>query len=234
MPCTNKECPFFVEGQYWNGISWPLWVTFIGGISSSYLLSLTLIFAEILTSDLIMEAERMCNTQACLSRQRHLSWVTHKFLKFKPSTVRPSLFVMKSWVYYCYYHTLPPTEWCSKVKHWIDHISKLADLRDSIITNYGTEAKIDWEVLHNAGCTCDDTDLPHHVSSVEEIAFMMYELRVSLESWVSDLGKPLAVTVARSSLDDFCPPDQVENIQKDTLEVISSTLQQVVVHLLYQ
>lgn len=110
----------------------------------------------------------------------------------------------------------------------------MAELRDSIFASYGAEAKIDWDIVHNAGCTCDDTELPHHISSPEEIAGMMSELRVNLEGWVSDFDKPLAVTVARSSLDDFCPPDQVEFIQEQTLNVLRSTLENVAVHLLYK
>ena len=45
--------------------------------------------------------------------------------------------------------------------------------------------------------------------------------------------RPLAVTVARSSLDDFCPADQVDFIQEKTLEVLATTLGNVKAHLLY-
>ena len=73
--------------------------------------------------------------------------------------------------------------------------------------------------------------------SKNEACQKVRELGSHLERWVAsstELGTPLAVTVARSSLDDFCPPEQVEFIQEQTLDVISSTIENVAVHLLYK
>ena len=113
------------------------------------------------------------------------------------------------------------------------HLPKIRDLRDSIHANYGEDAEIDWEIVHNAGCTCDDTELPHHVSEPGEIQELLTQFLVTLEKWTETGSRPLAVTVARSSLDDFCPAHQVEDIQEKTLQIVKSTLGQVVIHLLY-
>lgn len=74
------------------------------------------------------------------------------------------------------------------------------------------ESGVDWELVHDAGCTIDDDthQLPHHVSSKEEIDSLM-ETFCSL---VTRLPQPTLVTVARSSEDDYCPPHQVDGIQE--------------------
>ena len=57
-----------------------------------------------------------------------------------------------------------------------------------------------------SGCTCDDTELPHHVSTNDEISRLM----TSSLGLLRKIGAKIsAVTIARSSLDDFCPQDQV-------------------------
>ena len=52
---------------------------------------------------------------------------------------------------------------------------------------------IDYSLLHEGGCTCDDTELPHHISSNRQIA----ELVDCVQDVVSHLKKPTIVTVAR-------------------------------------
>lgn len=74
------------------------------------------------------------------------------------------------------------------------------------------EEGVYWELVHDAGSTIDDDahQLPHHVSSQEEIDSLM-EAFCSL---VACLPQPTLVTMARSSVDDYCPPDQVDGIQE--------------------
>lgn len=77
--------------------------------------------------------------------------------------------------------------------------------------------EVDWAMVHEAGQTFDDSELPHHVSSSVEIQSLLRQTELLL-SW---LGKqPTVVTVSRSSEDDYCPPDQVEEIQEGLLGLL--------------
>lgn len=78
--------------------------------------------------------------------------------------------------------------------------------------------EIDWEMIHEAGLTCDDTELPEHVSTKQEIEYL-------LEFGLNDLLKvlpynPVIVTISRSSEDDYCPPEVVDWIQNQVLELL--------------
>ncbi|NXF91001.1 CE022 protein, partial [Eubucco bourcierii] len=76
----------------------------------------------------------------------------------------------------------------------------------------------DYEMVHQAGLTCDYMELPHHVSSEEEMEGLIQSIKVLLK----DLPKPALVTVARSSLDDYCPSEQVDIIQEKVLSLLGS------------
>ncbi|CAC5384838.1 UPF0489 protein C5orf22 [Mytilus coruscus] len=98
----------------------------------------------------------------------------------------------------------------------IDHPSKdlILILKEAILNK---EENPDFLLLHEAGCTCDDTELPHHVSSEGEITLLISAVQETL----SHFHKPVMVTMARSSItDEYCPPDQVESIQEQTLEML--------------
>lgn len=75
---------------------------------------------------------------------------------------------------------------------------------------------VNFDLLHEAGCTCDDTELPHHVSSQEEITLLVD----ATQEFLSHMKRPTIITMARSSQDDYCPPDQVESIQNSVLEIL--------------
>ncbi|XP_076044171.1 misexpression suppressor of ras 6 isoform X2 [Oratosquilla oratoria] len=77
---------------------------------------------------------------------------------------------------------------------------------------------VDWGIVHNAGCTCDDpkSELPHHISSEEDIR----KLAGNLDKMLSAIKEPTLVTMARSSLDDYCPPDQVDMVEEEICNVL--------------
>lgn len=79
---------------------------------------------------------------------------------------------------------------------------------------------VDWEMIHNAGCTCDDTELPEHVSSIDEMKSMM---ELSFSRLLNFLPTfPTIVTISRSSDDDYCPPEDVDWIEGEVLKLLKS------------
>ncbi|XP_025938139.1 UPF0489 protein C5orf22 homolog isoform X2 [Apteryx rowi] len=87
----------------------------------------------------------------------------------------------------------------------------------------------DYEMVHQAGLTCDYMELPHHVSTEEEIEVLIESIKVLLKN----MPKPTLVTVARSSLDDYCPSEQVDVIQEKVLNLLHSVYGTLDVHLDY-
>ncbi|KAJ1519531.1 hypothetical protein ONE63_004812 [Megalurothrips usitatus] len=78
---------------------------------------------------------------------------------------------------------------------------------------------IDWEEVNNAGCTCDEDGLPHHVSSREDITKM---IDVSFGGLLAQLPySPSMITISRSSADNYCPPEDVDFIQESVLKVLT-------------
>ncbi|XP_065523623.1 UPF0489 protein C5orf22 homolog [Lathamus discolor] len=87
----------------------------------------------------------------------------------------------------------------------------------------------DYEMVHQAGLTCDYMELPHHVSTEEEIEGLIKSIKVLLKN----MPKPTLVTIARSSLDDYCPSEQVDIIQEKVLNLLGSVYGSLDVHLDY-
>uniref|UniRef100_A0A8C5MUP2 Chromosome 5 open reading frame 22 n=1 Tax=Leptobrachium leishanense TaxID=445787 RepID=A0A8C5MUP2_9ANUR len=85
----------------------------------------------------------------------------------------------------------------------------------------------DYEMIHQAGLTCDYAELPHHVSTEMEIEGLIQSMKLLLRH----LPKPTLVTLARSSLDDYCPSEQVDVIQEKVLDVLRSLYGTLDVHL---
>ncbi|NXG33685.1 CE022 protein, partial [Dromaius novaehollandiae] len=87
----------------------------------------------------------------------------------------------------------------------------------------------DYEMVHQAGLTCDYMELPHHVSTEEDIESLIESIKVLLKN----MPKPTLVTVARSSLDDYCPSEQVDVIQEKVLNLLRLVYGTLDVHLDY-
>ncbi|XP_075237903.1 misexpression suppressor of ras 6 [Lycorma delicatula] len=91
--------------------------------------------------------------------------------------------------------------------------NRVKELATKVKTFYND---IDWEMIHDAGMTCDDTELPDHVSTKEEISYL---IEYSFNSLLKVLPKnPNIITISRSSEDDYCPPEDVDWIQNNVLE----------------
>ncbi|XP_059948742.1 UPF0489 protein C5orf22 homolog [Mesoplodon densirostris] len=87
----------------------------------------------------------------------------------------------------------------------------------------------DYEMVHQAGLTCDYSELPHHISTEQEIECLIQSVYYVLKN----LPKPTVVTIARSSLDDYCPSEQVDTIQEKVISVLRSLYGTLDVHLVY-
>ncbi|KAF5298159.1 hypothetical protein FQA39_LY02583 [Lamprigera yunnana] len=97
-----------------------------------------------------------------------------------------------------------------------DFYLQVASLRKSVLQYYH-ETDIDWELIHDAGCTCDNSELPHHVSTEEELRLMFD----CFDHFLNDLSNPpTVVTISRSAEDDYTPCENVEEIEQKVISIV--------------
>lgn len=95
--------------------------------------------------------------------------------------------------------------------------NEINNLLNEIDNNYNVE-NVGWMTIYDAGCTFDSTDLPHHISSNDEII----ELVDSFKKIINAIKfMPNIITIARSSDDNYCPAEQVDFIQKLVLDALA-------------
>ncbi|XP_078049314.1 UPF0489 protein C5orf22 homolog [Augochlora pura] len=100
------------------------------------------------------------------------------------------------------------------------------------LTSVYKQSDIDWKIIHDAGCTRDDTDLPDHVTSRTDIDRL---ITVTFRSFLTALpNPPTIVTIARSSEDDYCPAEDVDLIQVGVLEELRQRIGDIDIQLSYQ
>ncbi|XP_015609002.1 UPF0489 protein C5orf22 homolog isoform X2 [Cephus cinctus] len=100
------------------------------------------------------------------------------------------------------------------------------------VTAVYKDSEIDWSIVHDAGCTRDDTDLPHHVTTPNDLDRL---ITGTFRSFLAALpAPPTIVTVARSTEDDYCPKEDVEQIQLGVLDELKERIESVDIRLAYQ
>ena len=100
------------------------------------------------------------------------------------------------------------------------------------VTSVYKQSDVDWKLIHDAGCTRDDTDLPDHVTKQNDLDRL---ITGTFRSFLTALpALPTIVTIARSSEDEYCPPEDVDQIQVGVLDELRQRLGEVDVRLTYQ
>lgn len=94
----------------------------------------------------------------------------------------------------------------------------IKELIESLCHHYSIY-EIDWFVINDAGCTCDDEEfqIPHHESSDEIVKSMLNEFEKFLKSVKTP---PSMVTIARSCDDGYTPKHQIEQIQSEVIRIL--------------
>lgn len=97
----------------------------------------------------------------------------------------------------------------------------LKQLLVDLQSHYAKE-ELDYEIIHNAGCTCDTIELPHHESTKQEISEMISEFKSFLKTLK---GPPTIVTISRSS---EYTHDVVDFVQESVVETLKSVFKELI------
>ncbi|XP_058792948.1 UPF0489 protein C5orf22 homolog [Phymastichus coffea] len=111
-------------------------------------------------------------------------------------------------------------------------LDAVRDLYNELTREY-KDSEIDWLLIHNAGSTIDDTELPYHITSKVDLDRL---IEGTFKSFLNALpAPPTIVTIARSCVDEYCPEEDVEQIQAGVLDELRQRIgSEVNVRLVYQ
>ncbi|KAF7407680.1 hypothetical protein HZH66_002217 [Vespula vulgaris] len=91
------------------------------------------------------------------------------------------------------------------------------------LTSVYKDNDIDWRLIHEAGCTRDDTDLPDHITKPNDLERL---IGGTFALFLSALPvEPTIITIARSAEDDYCPTEDVDLIQTRVLDELDKRLE---------
>ncbi|OWR42370.1 putative Misexpression suppressor of ras [Danaus plexippus plexippus] len=80
----------------------------------------------------------------------------------------------------------------------------------------------DWWAVFAGGCTRDQGGLPYNITTEEEI---QKTVENTLKPFLLEIPRPVLITVARSTDDGYCPPNQVDFIQSLVLKTLQEVYQ---------
>ncbi|KAH8373354.1 hypothetical protein KR009_001707 [Drosophila setifemur] len=98
--------------------------------------------------------------------------------------------------------------------------SKIVHLAEQLQEKYPDD-EIDWHLIFDSGSTTDNNGLPHHISTAAELETYFANFKRFLERLPV---APVAITMAHSAQDDYCPQDQVAFIEEQVLRLLREVL----------
>ncbi|XP_017037670.1 UPF0489 protein C5orf22 homolog [Drosophila kikkawai] len=94
--------------------------------------------------------------------------------------------------------------------------AKIVSLAEQLQEKYPDD-EIDWHLIFDSGSTTDNNGLPHHISTAEELESYFGNFKKFIERLPVP---PVAITMAHSAQDDYCPQDQVAFIEERVLRLL--------------